>query len=142
MRKQFYSLYLLIFVLGNVAFAQNVLTVDDAIKIGLEKNFNVMIARNNQEIAKVQNNFGAAGMSPSVTVNGNLNFSSLNSHQEFNTGIIQDKNGAQANNTGASLNAAWTVFDGLKMFAIKKRLNENEQLSAIYLKQQIDLLAS
>jgi outer membrane protein len=138
MRTPFYSLYLLMLVTVNAAFAQNVLTVDDAIKIGLEKNFNVMIAKNNQEIAKVQNNFGAAGMSPSVTVNGNLNLSSLNSHQEFNTGIVQDKNGAQSNTTGASVNAAWTVFDGLKMFAIKKRLNENEQLSAIYLKQQME----
>ncbi len=138
MRKPFYTLYILILVLGHAAVAQTTLTVEDAIKTGLEKNYNVMIAKNNQEIAKVQNNFGAAGMSPSVTVNGNLNLSSLNSHQEFNTGVVQDRNGAQANTTGASLNAYWTVFDGLKMFAIKKRLDANEQLSAIYLKQQME----
>ncbi len=138
MKKPFYTLYLLILVLGHAVVAQTTLTVEEAIKTGLEKNFNVMIARNNQEIAKAQNNFGAAGMSPSVTVNGNLNLSSLNSYQEFNTGVTQERNGAQANNTGASLNAYWTVFDGLKMFAIKKRLDANEQLSAMYLKQQME----
>lgn len=138
MRKLFYTLYILILVSGHAAVAQTTLTVEDAIKTGLEKNYNVMIAKNNQEIAKLQNNFGAAGMSPSVTVNGNLNLSSLNSHQEFNTGVVQDRNGAQANTTGASLNAYWTVFDGLKMFAVKKRLDANEQLSAIYLKQQME----
>ena len=138
MRKPFYTLYILVLMLGRAAVAQTTLTVEDAIKTGLEKNYNVMIARNNQEIAKAQNNFGAAGMSPSVTVNGNLNLSSLNSHQEFNTGVVQDRNGAQANTTGASLNAYWTVFDGLRMFAIKKRLDANEQLSAIYLKQQME----
>jgi outer membrane protein len=138
MRKTFYTLYILILVLGHTAIAQTTLTVEDAIKTGLEKNYNVMIAKNNQEIARVQNNFGAAGMSPSVTVNGNLNLSSLNSHQEFNTGVVQDRNGAQANQTGASVNAFWTVFDGLRMFAIKKRLDANEQLSAIYLKQQME----
>ncbi len=138
MRKSFYTLYILVLMLGRAAVAQTTLTVEDAIKTGLEKNYNVMIARNNQEIAKAQNNFGAAGMSPSVTVNGNLNLSSLNSHQEFNTGVVQDRNGAQANTTGASLNAYWTVFDGLRMFAIKKRLDANEQLSAIYLKQQME----
>lgn len=125
-------------MLGYAVAAQTTLTVEDAIKTGLEKNYNVMIAKNNQEIAKAQNNFGAAGMSPSVTVNGNLNLSSLNSHQEFNTGVIQDRNGAQANTTGASVNAYWTVFDGLRMFAVKKRLDANEQLSAIYLKQQME----
>lgn len=136
--KRLYSLYIALLVLAHMGIAQNVLTVEDAIKTGLEKNFNVMIAKNNQEIAKVQNNFGAAGMSPSVTVNGNLNLSSLNSHQEFNTGVVQERNGAQANSTGASVNAVWTIFDGLKMFAIKKRLDQNEQLSAIYLKQQME----
>lgn len=137
--KKRYSLYIISVMLASSAvFAQTVLTVDDAIKTGLEKNFNVLIAKNNQEIAKAQNNFGAAGMSPSVTVNGNLNLSSLNSHQEFNTGVVQDKSGAQSNTSGASINAYWTIFDGLRMFAIKKRLNENEQLSAIYLKQQME----
>jgi len=138
MKTLFYTLHILILVMGHTLVAQTTLTVEDAIKTGLEKNFNVMIAKNNKEIANVQNNFGAAGMSPSVTVNGNLNLSSLNSHQEFNTGVVQDRNGAQANTTGASLNAYWTVFDGLKMFAIKKRLDANEQLSAIYLKQQME----
>lgn len=138
MRISIYPLYILILLLGQAAFGQSTLTVDEAIKTGLEKNYNVMIAKNNQEIAKAQNNFGAAGMSPSVTVNGNLNLSSLNSHQEFNTGVVQERNGAQANTTGASLNVYWTIFDGLKMFAIKKRLDANEQLSAIYLKQQME----
>lgn len=138
MKTLCYPLYILILLLGQAAFAQSTLTVDEAIKTGLEKNYNVMIAKNNQEIAKAQNNFGAAGMSPSVTVNGNLNLSSLNSHQEFNTGVVQERNGAQANTTGASLNVYWTIFDGLKMFAIKKRLDANEQLSAIYLKQQME----
>lgn len=137
--KKRYSLYIIsVMLVSSAVFAQTVLTVDDAIKTGLEKNFNVLIAKNNQEIAKAQNNFGAAGMSPSVTVNGNLNLSSLNSHQEFNTGVVQDKTGAQSNTSGASVNAYWTIFDGLRMFAIKKRLNENEQLSAMYLKQQME----
>lgn len=138
MRKSSYILFLILLVSVNRLQAQATLTVDEAIKTGLEKNFQVMVAKNNQEIAKLQNNFGAAGMSPSVTVNGNLNLSSLNSHQEFNTGVVQDKTGAQANTTGASVNVYWTIFDGLKMFAIKKRLDANEQLSAIYLKQQME----
>ena len=58
-------------------------------------------------------------MSPTVSVNANLNLATVNSHQEFNTGVVQDKTGAQSNNTGASVNIGWMVFDGLKMFAVK-----------------------
>ncbi len=125
-------------LLCNNSFAQDLLTVNDAIKIGLEKNYSVLIVKNNQEIAKAQNNFGNAGMSPTVSLNAGLNAASLDSHQEFNTGVVQDRSGAKTNNLAASVNANWTVFDGLRMFAIKKRLDLNEDLSAIQLKQQME----
>lgn len=122
----------------NYLVAQDLLTVHDAIKIGLEKNYSVLIVKNNQEIAKAQNNFGNAGMSPTVSLNGSLNSANINSHQEFNTGTVQDKTGAVTNNLNGSINANWTVFDGLRMFAIKKRLGLNEGISAIQLKQQME----
>jgi outer membrane protein len=129
--------YLLV-AASSLVFSQSVLTVEDAIKIGLEKNYAVLIVKNEQEIAKLQNNFGNAGMSPTVSVNANLNLANINSYQEFSTGVIQERNGAQSNNTGASVNVGWVIFDGLKMFAVKKRLGLNEQLSAIELKQQME----
>lgn len=122
----------------NYLVAQELLTVNDAIKIGLEKNYSVLIVKNNQEIAKAQNNFGNAGMSPTVSLNAGLNAASLNSHQEFNTGVVQDRTGAKTNNLSASVNANWMVFDGLRMFAVKKRLELNEGLTAIQLKQQME----
>lgn len=124
-------------ILGNV-FAQEILTVEDAIKTALEKNYSVLIVKNLQEVAKAQNNFGNAGMTPTVSLNAALNASSLNSHQEFNTGVVQDRSGARANNLAASINANWTVFDGLRMFAVKKRLELSEELSAIQLRQQME----
>ncbi|MBS1635720.1 MAG: TolC family protein [Bacteroidetes bacterium] len=120
------------------ASAQETLKLEDAIKTGLEKNYTVLLSKNDYEISKAQNNMGAAGMSPTVTLNGNLNLANVNSHQEFSTGTVQDRNGANSNNTGASINASWTVFDGMKMFAIKKRLNQTEQLGELQLKQQME----
>jgi outer membrane protein len=133
-----YKFIFLLFALSSGLYAQSVLTIEDAIKTGLEKNYSVLIVKNEQEITKLQNNFGNAGMSPTVSLNGNLNLANVNSYQEFSTGVIQERNGAQSNSTGASLNIGWMVFDGLKMFAIKKRLTQNEQLSSLQLKQQME----
>jgi outer membrane protein TolC len=119
-------------------YAQEVLRVDDVIKMALEKNYSVLISKNEQAIAKVQNNIGAAGMSPSLSVNGSINTANINSYQVFNTGAIQDRAGAVNFGTGASLNLDWTIFDGLRMFAVRKRLNMNEELSAIELKRQME----
>jgi len=138
MFKKYIILSFILTGFSDLFVAQDLLTVEDAIKIGLEKNYSVLMVKNQQEIAKAQNNFGNAGMSPQVSLNGNLNLANVNSHQEFNTGVIQDRNGAQSNSTGASANVVWTVFDGLKMFAVKKRLNQTEQLSALQLKQQME----
>jgi outer membrane protein len=124
--------------LSSGLYAQSILTIEEAIKTGLEKNHSVLMVKNEQEIAKLQNNFGNAGMSPTVSINANLNLATINSYQEFSTGTIQERNGAQSNNTGASVNVGWMIFDGLKMFAVKKRLGLNEQLTAIELKQQME----
>ncbi len=133
-----YNYFLLFIGICNSLIAQEFMSQEDAVKTGLEKNYAVLIVKNQQAITKAQNNLGAAGMSPSVTLNGNLNLASLNSHQEFNTGVVQDRAGAKTNNSGASINAAWNVFDGMRMFAIKKRLDLNEQLSSIQLRQQME----
>jgi outer membrane protein len=126
------------FLCFGLLHAQDILSLEDAIKVGLEKNYNVIISKNERSIAKAQNNFGAAGMSPTVSLNANLNMATLNSHQEFSTGQVQDRTGAQSNNTGASVNFNWLIFDGLRMFAVKKRLNATEKLSDLQLKQQME----
>jgi outer membrane protein len=125
-------------MLVNLLGAQETLTVDEAIKLALQKNFDVQIVRNQKEITKFQNNAGSAGMSPTVSLNGSINSSNINSYQVFNTGAVQDRTGARANGISASLNADWTIFDGLRMFAIKKRLGMAEELSNLELKRQME----
>jgi outer membrane protein len=138
MKTKNYGYLFILLCLMLFSRAQNVLTLSDAIKKAVEKNNQVVISKNQQEISKNQNSLGNAGMSPSVGINANYNFASVNSYQEFSNGTNQERNGAINKNLGASLYLNWTIFDGLKMFAVKKRLEQNEQLSAIALKQQIE----
>lgn len=120
------------------ALAQETLTIEDAIKTALEKNFNVLIAKNNSEIAKAQNNLGNAGMTPEISLNAGYNAATLNSHLEFNTGVVQDRIGANNNALNASVNVNWVIFDGMRMFAVKRRLNQAEQLSEFETKLQME----
>lgn len=118
--------------------AQELLRLEDAIRLALEKNYQVLSAANMQKIADVQNNAGAAGLSPTLSLNGTLSNSNLNSYQVFNTGAVQDRTGAQSKGLTGSVNADWTVFDGLRMFSIRKRLQLNEDLSALNLKAEME----
>lgn len=133
-----YRSFVFFFLFSSSVFSQEILRVDDAIKIGLEKNYSVLIVKGQKDIAKAQNNIGNAGMSPTIAASGAYNLANLNSYQEFASGATQERNGAQSNAATASLNLSWTVFDGLRMFAIKKRLNMNEEYSAITLKREME----
>jgi hypothetical protein len=81
-----HKIIVLLVGLSSGLHAQSLLTIEEAIKTGLEKNYSVLMVKNEQEIAKLQNNFGNAGMSPTVSVNANLNLATINSYQEFSTG--------------------------------------------------------
>lgn len=132
-----FSLSVFFLIMVNV-YSQNTLSLEDAIKMGLANNYSVLIAKNSNEISKLQNNLGNAGMSPTVTLNGNLNLANVNSYQEFSTGVVQVRDAAQSSTTGASLNVAWTIFDGLRMFSVRKRLSMNEKLSELNIKQEME----
>ncbi len=140
MTKRLKVIQLILFGSLSAFYSQERLSLEKSIQTALQKNYNVLISKNQLEISKSQNNIGSAGMSPTVSINSNLNLSNLNSYQEFNNGTTQDRDGAKSSGFNASVNASWTIFDGLRMFAIKKRLNQNEQLSVLQLKQQIEQL--
>ena len=57
-----------------VIHSQNVLTIDDAINIALKNNFDIWIARNDADAAKLNNTLGNAGMLPGVSITGSDNY--------------------------------------------------------------------
>jgi len=103
------------------------ITIEDAIKIGLERNFGIQIAKNEAEIARLNRNFGAAGFTPSLNLNPGLAGGSED------VAITENGNAFPSvvtTSQTAQIDAAlsWTVFDGFKMFTTYKKLQEFEQL--------------
>lgn len=117
--------------------AQELLTPENAVALAVSKNFDIVIAKNEADIAKINNNKGAAGMLPKINVTTGEVFNLSNIHQELSTGTTTNKNWVPVNNFNAGLNLNWTVFDGLKMFATKERLAALQSIGEIQLKNQI-----
>ncbi|MBC8054368.1 MAG: TolC family protein [Sphingobacteriaceae bacterium] len=109
-------------------FAQEVLTLEEAVRITLENNYNIQISRNDVEIAERNVSRANAGMLPSVTGNLTNNRSIQNSAQTRATGETTERNNARGSNLnyGAGLN--WTVFNGFRMFARYDQLKEIQRL--------------
>ncbi|TSJ44837.1 TolC family protein [Fluviicola chungangensis] len=131
-------LLFLLFSTGS-AFSQQILSLEEVIKRTLEKNFDVLIQRNNVTIADNSNDTGAAGYLPTIGVNADQNWTITNTRQEFYSGQVNEKNGANNNSLTASVRLNWTFFDGFAMFARDKRLQLQEDLATINLTAQMEM---
>ncbi|MCD0469893.1 TolC family protein [Flavobacterium sp. JAS] len=117
--------------------AQEVLTIEDAMKIALENNFEIKIAKNNSKISETNVTVGNAGMLPTATASITDNNSVTNSSQTRQDGTSTQLNNAKNNNLNYGVSLGWTVFDGMKMFAKLDQLKELQKLGDSELKRTI-----
>lgn len=130
---------LLLFFSTGTAFSQQVLSFEEVIKRTLEKNFDVLIQRNTMQMADNSNNIGAAGYLPTIGINADQSWTTTNTRQEFYSGQVNEKNGANNNSLTASARLNWTFFDGFAMFARDKRLQLQEDLATVNLTAQMEM---
>lgn len=117
--------------------AQEVLTVDEAVQMALENNYQIKIAANDLRIDEVSISPGMAGMLPRIGASINDNNSIQNLSQTRSDGSQVERDNAKNNSLNYGVAMDWTVFDGLKMFANYEQLKESKKLGEVELKQAI-----
>ncbi len=98
--------------------AQESLSLSDAIRIGLESNFDIKIAKQSTTIAEQQNSWGMAGGLPSISLNG-----SLGTYKE----LIAPGDTTLPGEVSADL--SWVLFDGFSIRTAKAILQSGEELA-------------
>ena len=121
---------------GNL-YAQEKLSLQDAISIALKNNYDIKLVNNDVAIAKNNVNLGNAGILPVAVGTFNTGGSRTNTTQTQSTGAQRIVDGARSTNMSYGVGLDWTVFDGFSMFADYKRLKELEQQGKILAKGQI-----
>ena len=117
--------------------AQEVLTIEEAMKIALENNFEIKIAKNNTKINETNVTVGNAGMLPIATASIVDNNSIQNSSQTRQDGTTTALDNAKNNSLNYGVSLGWTVFDGMRMFARLDQLKELQKLGDSELKRTI-----
>ncbi|MBC8488226.1 MAG: TolC family protein [Bacteroidetes bacterium] len=126
---------LTIFIILILAFdghSQNNLSLDSAIIIGLENNFQIRISKEQYNIAELNNHWGTVGRFPSI----NLGLSSVNRYDNtpvFDTSAFEYDRGDQyTNSLTPYVNLQWLLFDGLSVNMNKQKLDMLERYSLGY----------
>ncbi|WP_445457846.1 TolC family protein [Flavobacterium sp. HNIBRBA15423] len=115
--------YILLLLVSFQLQAQEILSLEDAVKIALENNYEIKIAKNNLKIDETNNNLANAGLLPTISANLTNNNSQLNTTQTQADGSVRTLDGAKNMNLSYGVGLDWTIFDGLSMFARKEQLS-------------------
>lgn len=125
---------------------EQVLSKKEAVALALENNFGIKVAKN--QVAIADNNQGIlnSGYLPTLTAVGGADYNRDDSTIEFPGQINEDGSPrgdidiykAEAQRYNGSLNANYTLFDGLGRYYNYKRLKEQYQLSELQARETIE----
>ena len=131
--KQLYCLFIVLTLFAGNLFAQQPaqqsaenapLSLEDCLNIGLERNFDLRIVRNEEIIARNNATRGNAGQLPSIALNGGYSGNYFGNH---NTLPNDSTSGTAASYNGtlnAAITAEWTLFNGFSIQSNYARLQE------------------
>ena len=117
--------------------AQEVLTLENAVKIALENNYEIKISKNDLRIDQSNVAYGNAGMLPKLTANVVDNNNVQNTSQTRIDGTVNELDNAKNNNLTYGVGLDWTIFDGFKMFAKLDQFKTLQKLGEAELKLTI-----
>lgn len=129
-------------VLFGSSEAQVVRDLNECIKTGLEKNFSLLVVKNNEQVAKNNFTVGNAGFLPSLDLTAKQNGSLNDSKSNMTDGSTSSSKGVFNTTSAGSLTLGWTIFDGFNVQTTYKKLNELKQMGALNTQMEIESLVA
>jgi len=117
-----------------MAQQEELLTVEEAVSIALENNYQIKIATNDLKIDETSISPGFAGMLPTLNAVADNNNSNQSIDQTRSDGTKISLDNAKSNSLSYGVQLDWTIFDGLQMFSRYDQLKEIKKRSDAELK--------
>ncbi len=120
------------------SIGQPFLSLDDAVKIGMENNFGIRIVRNEADITTNNNTPGNAGFLPVVSISGGYETSVKHADLRVMSGQELNENAAGTDWVDAGIFLNWTLFDGMNMFVNRDRLNKLQEMGELQIRMEME----
>jgi outer membrane protein len=135
-----HSLFLVValMTIGNfVCSAQELLTLDQAIQLAIEKNYDVKLAKRSAEVTQTDNRYALGAFLPQVNGTAAAAWNDTDQEFKFADETRNTSGNAESNNISASVQLVWTLFDGTRMFATRERIEQLAVQGNLLVKDQI-----
>ena len=122
----------------NSVEAQQVISLNEAIKTALKNSYDIQLVENSLAIAKNNNDLGVAGALPTVAATANDNKTTSTLQQQYTDPTRNTtKSGVDGTNITAGLTASVVLFNGYRIMATKDRLAALEKQNQSLLEAQL-----
>ncbi|MBC8265681.1 MAG: TolC family protein [Flavobacteriales bacterium] len=118
--------YIILLLFPNLLFAQTELSLMDAIKIGMQENYDIQLSSKNKKISEINNNWANAGALPTINLSAKKE-EALSDQTNNPTSFMPYELRSTALNGNA--NVSWTLFNGFAIRANKAKLKNLEEIS-------------
>lgn len=129
-------IFLVAGVIGFPSCAQSV-SVEQVVELALQKNYDVRLLQNSAALAANDSRFSFGVFLPTINGQGSYVKNTNDSRNVTFSNVETLRSGVQSTNANASAQLVWTLFDGTKMFATRKRLYELEALGQLNVRNQM-----
>lgn len=137
--KNILFIFFTLFFMGFSVKAQDtILEKEEAIRLVLENNLDIQVAKNTREIDGNNATILNSGYLPTVTANAGGSIDKQDSEGVLANGDTRTADGAETRRYNASLNVNYTLFDGLGRHYNYKSFKERSEQSELQVRQTIE----
>ena len=142
MKTRLLSVSLLVFLIASQSVAQTVYNINDCIKTGLERNYSLLVIRNNESIAENNHTIGNAGYLPTLDLNGRHNGTLNDIRTNLGDTSSTFTNNVHNTTSTGSLSLGLTLFDGFSVQTTYRKLGELKKLGSLNTQMAIENLVA
>lgn len=128
---------IIVFFIPYYGLTQPMLTMEEAIAIALENNYDIRLVSKDVDVAANNVHIGNAGMLPSISGDVSAAASVQNTTQTLLSGETRALRGARSQSMAYGVNLDWTIFDGFQMFTRYDQLKALKALGDAELKAAV-----
>ena len=134
----------LFFMVPAIVSSQEMMDLQECLRRGLEKNYDLRITRNEELISDNNVTLGNAGFLPDVSLNSGYTLRNSNTDQfPVEEGEVVQSRNANTYTLDAGVNLNWTLFEGFRVQTNYKRLQEMQTIGELNTRRAMeDFVAS